>query len=169
VSNELPAVPQPEPPPTIDDEIYQKLVEHENDVQGLLAYGLFSQSERDWIKRFYGREGRLPSEREMDREFYFSYDPGDIERLRTQAQNEMLRFALSILDDKTPEIEEMARRAAYDLQLAAIREQINKSGSWFRTILAGVISSLVFAVLTITFVAIYFMPGIRDIAQTLSK
>ena len=55
-SAELSPVP-PAPPPTIDDEIYNKLVEGEDDVQGLLAYGLFRQSERDWIKRFYEREG----------------------------------------------------------------------------------------------------------------
>jgi hypothetical protein len=172
VTGESPAAPRsnPEraPPPTIDDEIHSKLVEHPKDVQGLLAYGIFKQSERDWIKRFNEREGRAPAEHEIGAHFYFSYDDGDIDRLRTEAENLMLNFAFSILDDERPEIEEAARKAARDVQLDDLREAIRKSGSFGRAILAGVISSVVFAILTIVLVATWFAPGLRDIAKAMT-
>lgn len=164
---ELTPVP-PAPPPSNDDEIYSKLVTGEGDIQGLLAYGLFRQSERDWIKRFYGRENRLPTDAEISGEFYFAYDEGDIKRLRTQAESDMLDFAFSIVDDQRPEIEETAKREAHDSQLDEIKKELHKSGSFWRALLAGVISSFVFAIITLAFVAIYFGPlGLRDIAKAL--
>jgi hypothetical protein len=146
-----PAAPPPEPPPAIDDDIYQKLIQHSEDVQGLLAYGIFC----------------------------FSYDDGDIKRLRTHASDQMVQFALSIVEDERPEIEETARKSAHDGQLddmrvaqsaelADIRNEIRQTSSLWRAVLAGVISSLVFAALTIIFVAVYFAPGLRDITKAFS-
>jgi hypothetical protein len=156
------------PLPTLDDEIYNKLVETQGDIQGLLAYGLFRQSERDWIKRFFERESRMPNDGEVAKEFYFAYDAGDIERLRTQAESDMLAFAFSIVEDQRPEIEEAARREARDEKLDEIAREVKNAGRVWRAIWTGVVSSLVFAVLTLVFVAIYFGPlGLRDITKAI--
>src|SRR3954452_22108054 len=135
-------------PPAIDDEIHGKLVRHpRDDVQGLLGYGIFKQSERDWITRFHGTHGRAPNADEVATHFYFSYDEGDIERLRTEAESKMTTFAVAIPDQERPGIEEEARRAAHDAQLETLRQEIRRSGSFWRAIIAGVLSSFVFAVL----------------------
>jgi hypothetical protein len=153
-------------PPAIDDEIHGKLVRHpRDDVQGLLAYGIFKQSERDWITRFHGTHGRAPNAHEVATHFYFSYEEGDIERLRTEAESKMTTFALAILDDERPGIESIARKAAHDEQLALIRQEIRRSGGFWRAIWAGVISSFVFAVVTLALVAAWYAPGLRDILK----
>ena len=158
--------PAEQPPPAIDDEIHGKLVDHpRDDVQGLLAYGLFKQSERDWIKRFHAANARAPTTAEMADQFYLSYDEGDFDRLRTEAESKMTTFALAILDEERPGIEEEARRVAHDAQLDALRQEIRRSGGLGRAIVAGLISSLAFVVLTLAIVAAWYAPGLRDILR----
>lgn len=156
-------------PPPLDDEIHGKLVNDTGqDVEGLLAYGIFKQSERDWIGRFHTAHGRAPTANEIHGQFYFSYDDGDIERLRTKAESMMVDFALSILDDERPAIEANARKAAHDAQIDRVLAEIRTSGSFWRSVIAGVIASLVFAVLTIALVATWFAPGLHDILKEMT-
>lgn len=162
--------PDLEPPPALDDDIHGKVVQHSrDDLAGLLAYGIFKQSERDWIRRFHAAEGRQPTTAEMASHFYLSYDEGNIERFRTEAEAKMVNFTLSILDTERPKIEAAAPRAEHDSQLDAIRQEIRKSGSLWRAVLAGVISSFVFAVLILAFVATWYAPGVRDIIRGMSQ
>jgi hypothetical protein len=162
--------PDQEPPPALDDEIHSKIVQHPlEDIEGLLAYGIFKQSERDWIRRFHAAEGRPPTTAETTSHFYRSYDEGDIERLRTEAESKMLSFALSILDSERPKIEADAATAEHDSQLDAIRDEIRKAGGFGRAIVAGVISSFVFAVLILAFVATWYAPGVRDIIRGMTQ
>ena len=130
---------------------------------------IFKQSERDWIKRFHTLRRRAPTAEEIHGQFYFSYDDGDIERLRTEAESKMVNFAFAMLDEERPEIEEAARKAARDAQFDSVLREVRKSGGFWRSIIAGVISSFVFVVLTIAFVAIWFAPGIRDIAKAMMQ
>jgi hypothetical protein len=162
--------PAEQSPPAIDDEIHSKLVEHpRDDVQGLLAYGLFKQSERDWIKRFHARHSRAPTADEINSHFYLSYDEGDIERLRTEAESRMTSFAVAILDEERPGIEQAARTAEHDAQLETLRQEIRKSGGFGRAIIAGLISSFVFAVLTLAFVAFWYVPGLREVIKNMTQ
>jgi hypothetical protein len=58
------------------DTIFEKLVTHENDVVGLLAYSLSMQNKRDWLFAFQSEKGRDPTPAEMA-----AYDIGErIER-----------------------------------------------------------------------------------------
>jgi hypothetical protein len=58
------------------DTIFEKLVTHENDVIGLLAYSLSMQNKRDWLFAFQSEKGRDPTPAEMA-----AYDIGErIER-----------------------------------------------------------------------------------------
>src|SRR5215212_10699776 len=58
------------------DTIFEKLVTHENDVVGLLAYSLSMQNKRDWLFAFQSEKGRDPTPAEMS-----AYDIGErIER-----------------------------------------------------------------------------------------
>ena len=49
-----------------DAHIYDRLVEDEQDVEGLLAYALYKKSERTWLRDFRQRHGRAPVDPELD-------------------------------------------------------------------------------------------------------
>jgi hypothetical protein len=48
------------------DPIFNKLVTHDKDLPGLVAYGLYCLTRRDWAEQFNKKHQRQPSETETD-------------------------------------------------------------------------------------------------------
>ncbi len=46
--------------------VFALLVEHDDDMVGLVAYALYKQSKRDWMEEFATRNGRGPTDDEVD-------------------------------------------------------------------------------------------------------
>lgn len=51
--------------PRPGDGMFDKLVANENDVPGLVAYGIYKYSERDWLLAFESAHGRAPEPNEV--------------------------------------------------------------------------------------------------------
>ncbi len=65
----LPRVTDPVPPAEASSEpnaMFRLLVENEDDVTGLLAYGLYKQNKRDWLIAHQAGSGRAPTQAELD-------------------------------------------------------------------------------------------------------
>jgi hypothetical protein len=45
--------------------VYEKLVQRDDDLIGLIAYALYKQHKRDWLIAYRQREGREPSAAEL--------------------------------------------------------------------------------------------------------
>src|SRR5204862_5348825 len=69
------------------------------------------KSERTWLRDFRQRHGRAPVDPELD-EFIHTYDSDDLGRLRSDAEQRLLRYANEFVDIQTPEIERAAVNAA---------------------------------------------------------
>ena len=72
------------------DTIFEKLVNSENDVVGLLAYSLSMQNKRDWLFAFQSERGRDPTPAEMT-----AYDIGERIERRLTTYRKLAENALS--------------------------------------------------------------------------
>jgi hypothetical protein len=56
---------QLEPASAPAKDVFETLVCADDDVRGMLAYGLYKRSKREWLARFRATEGRAPTEAEV--------------------------------------------------------------------------------------------------------
>lgn len=93
--------------------IFQRLVMGEDDVVGLVAYGLYKHSKRDWIIRFREKRGRKPGQPDLVG-YHDHFSDADMDRFRTQAEAKMLSFAEVIVEDRRNEFEQEVRSRELD-------------------------------------------------------
>ncbi|MFO7801265.1 MAG: hypothetical protein R6V55_03085 [Desulfovermiculus sp.] len=84
--------------------IYAKLVEGEDDVLGLLAYGLYKRDKIEHIKRINAETGEDPTEEEL--EHFHKSSEAHIENYETRALNLSRNFLESVLGERVAEIEQ---------------------------------------------------------------
>lgn len=108
-SEEPSAAPSPSPPPRpatqpaslpghpllegvtgLREGIFDRLVEHESDVTGLLAYSLSMQIKREWLAAFHAETGRDPTPEEMQ-----AFDVGERIDRRLATYRKLAENALS--------------------------------------------------------------------------
>lgn len=100
--------------------IYPQLVQDENDLVGLVAYGLYKRRKRAWIKAFREEHQKYPSSQECDG-FSFGYRKDALAALRKEAEGAMATFAEQVIENN---IEEM-KREALDAKTQSILGDIN--------------------------------------------
>ncbi len=158
-----------------DAHIYDRLVEDEQDVEGLLAYALYKKSERTWLRDFRQRHGRAPVDPELD-EFIHTYDSDDLGRLRSDGEQRLLRYANEFVDIQTPEIERAAVNAAIGTHFdhldtahsgrhAELMNTLAASRSWLRGILEAGIAQIVVTLATIVLFFSFVAPSIFEILR----
>lgn len=99
--------------------IFQRLVNGPDDLVGLVAYGLYKESKRDWTLRYRRKHGHRPAEVALE-EYHDTFSDSDLQRLRSEAEELMLAFADTIVEARRPEIE----RQALDRGLADTERRI---------------------------------------------
>lgn len=116
--------------------IYEKLVQGEDDVVGLLAYGLYKKDKIEHIKRIKDKKGQDPNEEEL--EHFHESSEAHIENYRTRAIQLSRDFLQNVLVDRVAEIE-----AEHDQKLSA--EVRNLKARWWPSIMQSFLGAILFA------------------------
>lgn len=144
--------------------IFEKLVEDEKtqDLVGLVAYGLYKNDKRNWIVRYREKHNQYPGSQELDAYVEHLGDE-ELERLRTEAEGLMLRFADEIVASKASEIRENALSGSLLKALQSVEKKASVKRQFGWNILASICGSIVVIILGIILVAGIYQPGIIDI------
>lgn len=136
--------------------IYEKLVVSEDDLVGLIAYGIYKRHKIEFITRIKEELKREPTDDECHSFFIASTTSSQLEKYRSQAENMLLEMAGNITDNEL-------RQYEADM-LKNYRKEISSCmpsnwRSFFISIGAGIISALLFAIIAGLF---YFIGETSD-------
>lgn len=136
--------------------IYEKLVVSEDDLVGLIAYGIYKKHKIEFITRIKEEQKREPTEEECRSFFIASTTSSQLEKYRSQAENMLLEMAGNITDNELKQYEA-------DM-LKNYRKEISSCvpsnwSSFFISIGAGVVSAFLFAIIAGVF---YFIGETSD-------
>ena len=93
--------------------MYERLVDAgSNQVHGYIAYGLYKNAKREWIRQFEADNGRRPKVAEV-KAYVDAYTPQMIEVFRDQAGGVLAQFAEGAVADAKPTIVEHALRGNF--------------------------------------------------------
>lgn len=91
--------------------IYEELVDdQETDEEllaGMIAYGIYKESKREWAAALRQREGRKPNEAELEA-YIQTWTESRLEGIRHQAAQTLASYAEAVVDQLKPEIREAA-------------------------------------------------------------
>lgn len=93
--------------------IFTRFVEEEKDgddqLPGLVAYGLYKVAKREWVREYFQKHGRKPKEEELAG-YAATWTESRLKGLQDQAENALAAFASTVVDANAPEIRERALR-----------------------------------------------------------
>ncbi|WP_102959526.1 hypothetical protein [Mangrovicella endophytica] len=84
----------------------------ERTLSGMVAYCLYKIAKREWAVEFFQRNGRRPTEVELD-EYTRTWTATRISGTQKEADAVLLAFAASVIDENTPSIREDALRGTF--------------------------------------------------------
>lgn len=120
--------------------IFDHLVgENDADLEALTAYALYKKHKRAWARNIEETTGKLPTAAQ-DREFFTAVGtPDQLDRYRKDAQDILLAYANQMVVQARSQIE----REAVEGRIDAAAKKIELSGSFWASIKAGVVSTLI--------------------------
>lgn len=136
--------------------IYEKLVTTEDDVVGLIAYGIYKKHKIEFITKIKEEQRREPSEEECRSFFAASTTNSQLENYRSQAETMLSETVGNIANEELAHYEaEMLRNYKKDIS-SCIPSNWKTFGV---SILAGVVSTILFSVIAGIF---YFIGETSD-------
>ena len=97
-------------------DIFERLSAYdENDLVGLVAYGLYQRRKRAWIIDYHAKNGRFPTQAERDG-YAFSYRESALNGMRTDAEGALAAFGEQVAQEQI----ETLRSDALSLQTQAV-------------------------------------------------
>lgn len=133
------------------NEVFERLVDAKDDIEGFIAYGLYKQAKREWITSFIETHNRRPSARELEA-FSSHWTPTTLQSLRETAESALSAYAQSVVQDETPTIERDALRLGRPL---------------WKDLVIGVVSAFVYSLLLLLAAGIFHFFG-SDVANALA-
>ena len=136
--------------------VYEKLVQRDDDLIGLIAYALYKQHKRDWLIAYRQREGREPSAAELSAYLMSQQLDRTVLMYRERAEAVLNQFGEQIIDRATP-----------DIQRNSISSEISRSLTWWRQLPAGISAAIAYSALLILIALVLRYAGI-DFSSILS-
>jgi hypothetical protein len=142
--------------------VYERLVESDEDLIGLLAVGLCEQHRMDWLARFRDQTGREPTPDQSDVFLAGVLVDRQLEAYRGRATEALARYADTVLETQLPQVAQNA--VAGRVEHAA--ERVERSGRLSRLIFAGFLGALLFVLLVVAGLAAARYAGVNLAALT---
>lgn len=109
--------------------IYNLIIEDENDIIGHIAYSLYKSDKIAYIEDFRENNGRDPEEKDLDEFHRISSIPANIERLKMHAASVINDVIFENIRDIEKEVEDKAYRASKQT-LSEIIEPLKPKSFW---------------------------------------
>ena len=142
---------------TIFDQLVQSS-DDQDDIVGLLAYGIYEQRKRKWASDFFDEKKRFPSLENLA-DYDFHYRDEDLISLRQAAEAHFFEYSEAVKDQAIEELKLIALEGRLESELAAL----NKRTGYEHHIVGHVIGFVVLVIIAI-FVkfAIDYEPSIKE-------
>src|SRR5690242_9532554 len=95
----------------IHSEVFDRCVKREDDLPGLVAYAIYQQRKRAWIKGCLERHRRYPTEEEIKNYSAVFYEEPQINSMKREADAILAEFAGVIGERRALEMQEQAFNA----------------------------------------------------------
>jgi hypothetical protein len=139
----------------IHSDIYDRLVDDDDDLVGLVAYGLYQAQKRRWIQNFLEKHGRMPSEPEVQG-YCFIYDDEALHKLIAESDELIFKVTEERINERIGEVATKAfnERAIkeiiglstnYTAETAKITHALGKLSGYKHHIIGHVLGFLVLA------------------------
>lgn len=141
--------------------IYSKLVSHDSDIIGMVAYGYYKHHKIEFIKSIKKKYNREPNEQEWEAFSVASTTDDQLEKYLSRADSKLATFVMNTTGEQ---IRESERKMLENYQ-----ENIKKvlPSNW-KTVFLGIIGSLIFSiVVTICIILAAFSE--KDKAEAVNK
>ena len=136
--------------------IYEKLVESEDDLVGLIAYGIYKKHKIEYITRIKEEQKREPTDEECHSFFVASTTSSQLDKYRSQAEDMLLEMAGNITESELKQYEsDMLKN--YKKEISSCMP--SNWRTFFISIGAGIVSALLFAIIAGLF---YFIGETSD-------
>lgn len=136
--------------------IYEKLVSADDDLVGLIAYGIYKKHKIEFITKIKEEQGREPTDAECNSFFAASTTESQLQNYRSQAETMLSEMVGNIANEELKHYEdEMLRN--YKKEITSCLPSNGKT--FWTSICAGVISTLLFTVIAGVF---YFIGETSD-------
>lgn len=136
--------------------IYSKLVSANDDLVGLIAYGIYKKHKIEFIEKIKSDTGHDPTEAECQAFYSTSTTDSQLKNYRIQAETMISETISSVAQEELTDFEQ----EMYKNYLSGIKSCIPSNWSSFGfSVLAGVVSTLVFTVIAGIF---YFIGETSD-------
>lgn len=119
--------------------LFDLLASDKNDIEGLAAYALYKRHKRSWAQNTREVEHREPTPDEERNFARSAATPDQLDRYRKDAQDILLAFANTFLEDERPRIE----REAITARIEAAARSVEQSGSFLSLLKVGVVSTII--------------------------
>lgn len=136
--------------------IYSKLVSANDDLVGLIAYGIYKKHKIEFIEKMKSDTGHDPTEAECQAFYSTSTTDSQLKNYRIQAETMISETISSVAQEELTDFEQ----EMYKNYLSGIKSCIPSNWSSFGfSVLAGIVSTLVFTVIAGLF---YFIGETSD-------
>jgi len=109
--------------------VYPQLVLDDNDLVGLVAYGLYKRRKRAWIDAFHDQHQKYPTPQECDG-FSFGYRTDALAALRKEAEGAMATFAEQVVENNIETMKLEALDAKTQSIMSGIDGKLHSLGSY---------------------------------------
>jgi hypothetical protein len=122
--------------------LFERLVDDEDEITGYVAYALYKQKKRDWIKDFKGRQGRSPTAQELDEYTQGEALPRNITSLKREARSILDAYATAITEDQYDKLKQQAFEETLISQVRETLGRIERMNSFWNQIKAAAVSTV---------------------------
>lgn len=136
--------------------IYSKIVEHDNDLVGHIAYSLYKKSKVEYIEK-QKNDGKTPTDADLIPFNDFSSSEGSIESYKIKAELLVQNFIDNVLSEELSNYKSQAIQQQSEI-LKSIIKPLNTS--FMKNVLAGVVASFIF---TLILALIFFIRTFGDL------
>ena len=118
--------------------IFDRLYTEEDDLVGLIAYGLYQKQKRVWIKNFENESKKSPTVSEV--QLYCSGFSGEVLiDLRGKAERILFGMTQNMVEDQTVEMQSVAFNAEATKQLSELNAKINEISGYKHHIIGHIV------------------------------
>ena len=146
----------------IHSHIYDDLVTYDEDLVGLISYGLYQKKKRRWILAFETKNKISPTEDEV-KNYCFTFQSLELAELRVQAETLLYGVSDAILEERMPGVRETALNSRITSELEQLKGKIHSISGYKHHVVGHVVGFFVLVLLAsaVTF-ALSHEPSIAE-------
>jgi len=153
--------------------IFERLIEEsdEDELVGLVAYGIYKRAKRAWASRLWARDKRPPNEDDL-RRYVDTWTDDRLEALVVEARSSLADFGASMISEQEPAIREEAVAGEIRKSLAIFLESTKMSWrKFFDDVGLSLLGAFFYIVLLILMVLVFRYAGVDliDIWQATNR